>query len=94
MNDADSNNIINNNITAKHAFQVNAGVGLMRKYVSSAPLIKTLLSDFRQLYFEKVYAMLYAVLCCALFSLLCVMLCCVLDVVAFVVCFVVWYRIV
>lgn len=26
----------------------------MRKYVSSAPLVKTLLSDFRQLYFEKV----------------------------------------
>lgn len=26
----------------------------MRKYVSSTPLVKTLLSDFRQLYFEKV----------------------------------------
>lgn len=33
--------------------QVNAGVRLMRKYVSSAPLIKTLLAECRQLYFEK-----------------------------------------
>lgn len=36
--------------------QVNAGVNLMRRYVSSAPLIKTLLAESRQLYFEKVIA--------------------------------------
>ncbi|CAN0364928.1 unnamed protein product, partial [Ectocarpus fasciculatus] len=38
--------------------RVNAGVALMRKYVSAAPLVKTLLSDFRQLYFEKRLALL------------------------------------
>ena len=39
---------------SKRKPQVKAGVCLMRKYVSSTPLVKTLLSDFRQLYFEKV----------------------------------------
>eukprot|EP00903_Cladosiphon_okamuranus_P006806 g6634.t1 len=38
--------------------RVKAGVCLMRKYVSSTPLVKTLLSDFRQLYFEKRLALL------------------------------------